>query len=150
MKYLIITVTLLVASSILAEEPQVLIEAFFEDLAEKRYEKAVDSLTSIMPESPKKAKVNLQLKSNFKSLPNAVGRYYGSELVSEKKVGESFVALAYLALYEKEAMRLEFVFYKPDDSWRLSTLKMADFDANDMISLLRAEDGYDPKNEASK
>ena len=146
MKYVILIVSLLVASPIFANEPQSIVEAFFEDLAEKEYEKAVDSLTLLMPESPKKAKVNLQLKSNFRSLPNAVGRYYGSELVSEKKVGESFVALAYLALYEKEAMRLEFVFYKPGDGWRLSTLKMADFDANDMIDLLRAEDGYAPKS----
>ncbi len=138
----IILVSLL-ATTAFAAEPEDIVLTFFNDLLEGKIREAVDTITVTMDESSKKDQMNLKLRSNLESISRVFGELYGGELISEYEVGESLLAMSYLARYKAKPVRFEFVFYKPDDVWSLKKLKMTDIDEDDMVNMPRKKEGFE-------
>jgi hypothetical protein len=60
-----------------------------------------------------------QVKSTLNNTVELIGEYKGFEKVSEVKRGNSLTQLVYFVKYERQPLRFEFVFYKPDQEWRI-------------------------------
>ena len=69
-----------------------------------------------------------QLKQQVAGLTeDYVGKYYGYELVAEKRLGKSFVLKSFMLRFDRQPIRFSFQFYKPNDTWVLHSFK---FDGN--------------------
>ncbi|MCK7591663.1 hypothetical protein M0G43_13830 [Subsaxibacter sp. CAU 1640] len=59
------------------------------------------------------------LKQKISSLTeDYVGKFYGYELITEKKLSDSFILMSYLVKFDRQPIRFTFQFYKPYDQWR--------------------------------
>jgi hypothetical protein len=55
-----------------------------------------------------------------------IGKYYGYEIITTKKLSESFELHSYLVKYERQPIRFIFKFYKPNDKWVLYSYTLDD------------------------
>lgn len=83
---------------------------------EKSPEKAFDFLTNDInvragQESTEKMKKQILFAASQS------GVYYGYEKLMEKSIGNSLKLISFLKKYEKDAVRLTIIFYKPGDEW---------------------------------
>ncbi|MBN7811262.1 hypothetical protein J0A68_09855 [Algoriphagus sp. H41] len=60
-----------------------------------------------------------QVKTQLNNAVQLIGDYKGFEKISEVKKGESLVQLIYFVRYDRQPLRFVFLFYKPDDQWRI-------------------------------
>lgn len=58
-----------------------------------------------------------QTETQWPVVRQRFGASIGSEFISEKKVGNSFVQFIYIQKFERHALRWLFTFYKPTDRW---------------------------------
>jgi hypothetical protein len=70
-------------------------------------------------------------KMQAPAIEQRFGKSIGTELVTIEKSGDSLILLMYIQKFEKHAMRWRFYFYKPKNSWILST-----FNTDDKIQLM--------------
>ena len=62
----------------------------------------------------------MKLKNQMEGLTeDFIGKYYGFELIAEKKITDSYILLSYLVKYDRQPLRFTFQYYKPNDEWRL-------------------------------
>lgn len=110
------------------DNPNKLVEAFFEDYKKEGPSKALDNLyaTNIWMNRATDAITNL--KSQLEGLnEDFVGKYYGYELMVEKKLAESYILQSYLVKFDRQPIRYTFQFYKPNDKWLVYSFQ---FDGN--------------------
>jgi len=89
---------------------------------------ALDNLYSTNKWMERATDAITNLKSQLEGLnEDYVGKYYGYELLGEKKIAESYVLLSYLVKFDRQPIRYTFQFYKPNDKWVIYSFK---FDAN--------------------
>lgn len=116
---------LLICTSIYAQNtPTEMAGRFFEEYQNKGVSEALDNLyeTNKWLERNKDAISNL--KTQMQGLnEDYVGKFYGYELIVEKKLSESFLLLSYLVKYDRQPVRFTFQFYKPDQHWKLYSFK---------------------------
>ncbi len=55
-----------------------------------------------------------------------VGKFYGYELVKEQKIGENYILLTYLGRYDRQPIRFDFEFYKPNSTWQTHSFSFDD------------------------
>lgn len=63
------------------------------------------------------------IKKNLKVTIDLDGTYYGNELITEKNVGTNLKLMSYLLKYEKQPVRFIFIYYKPNDQWKVYTFQ---------------------------
>ena len=127
MKKLLLLGFLFLSISISAQKtPQEIINNFFSSY-EKDAGKAVKEMykTNIWTERIKDDIENIAIKLNGLTL-DYVGKYYGYELITNKKFSESFELYSYLIKYDRQPIRFTFKFYKPNDKWMLYSFKFDD------------------------
>lgn len=56
-------------------------------------------------------------KTEFTRFLSEIGTYCGYELITTKKVGESYILKSFLIKYERQPLRFTFLLYKPRDKW---------------------------------
>ncbi|MFL1894265.1 hypothetical protein ACJRPK_01100 [Aquimarina sp. 2-A2] len=126
-----ITIILLLAGFVNLEaqtNPKEIVEEFFIDYKNDGASKALDKLYSTNKWMERATDAITNLKSQLESLnEDYVGKYYGYELITEKKLAESYFLLSYLVKFDRQPIRYTFHFYKPDDKWVIYNFK---FDAN--------------------
>lgn len=66
------------------------------------------------------------LKNQYNQLLPLIGTYYGYDLISEKSMGDHLKVSSFMLRYDRQPMRLTFVFYKPKDQWQVQNLKYDD------------------------
>jgi hypothetical protein len=98
--------------------PDEMVEKFFETYKKEGPSSAVNYIYG------KNKWINLSsddvigLKNQIKSLTeDYVGKYYGHELLVEKKITDRFILKSYLVRYGRQPFRFIFQFYKPNDEW---------------------------------
>ncbi|MGZ3812172.1 MAG: hypothetical protein ACXVJN_10520 [Mucilaginibacter sp.] len=63
------------------------------------------------------------IKKNLKVTIDLDGTYYGYELINEKSVGNNLKLISYMLRYEKQPLRFIFIYYKPNDKWKIYTFQ---------------------------
>ncbi len=54
------------------------------------------------------------------------GKTVGIEFISEQSIGKSLIKITYIQKFQQHAMRWMFYYYKPKDTWVMSTFKTDD------------------------
>ncbi|MBU2938737.1 hypothetical protein KO494_04195 [Lacinutrix sp. C3R15] len=129
MRQSILIIILLISFSASAQnDPNEVVEQFFKEFKEKGAAIAIDNLYKPNKWINKSADAIIQLKSQLEGLnEDFVGKYYGKELILEKKLADSFILKSYLVKYDRQPIRFTFQFYKPNDTWMIQSFK---FDGN--------------------
>ncbi len=69
------------------------------------------------------------LKVKLKTAVEQCGKYYGYEPIMEKTSGTCMKIISFFVKYERQPIRLTFIFYKPNEKWQVQNLSFsADFD----------------------
>lgn len=103
--------------------PDQLTNNFF-DTFSKNTDKAIDDLYATNPWSVNIKDGIERIKKEINTYTvDEVGEYYGYDLVTKKEL-DSFILLSYIIKYDRQPLRFTFMFYKPDNQWRLYSFKM--------------------------
>ena len=115
-------------SGMAQDGPNKLVEAFFEDYQKIGPSKALDNLYSTNKWMNRATDAISNLKNKLEGLnEDYVGKYYGYELMVEKKLAESYILQSYLVKFDRQPIRYTFQFYKPNDEWLIYSFQ---FDGN--------------------
>lgn len=116
------------AVSLAAEDYEPIVDRFFAAMRDGEAIEATDFLFAGNPWLSKAGAERTQaLKTQLAGLPKLAGTLKGSEKIMEERVGDNYVYLVYLGLYERQPIRFKFHFYRPDGKWRFQNIA---FDAN--------------------
>ncbi len=66
------------------------------------------------------------LKTQFASTLKLLGEFYGYEEITEKTIGKNILLRSYLLKYDLQPIRFTFIFYKPNEDWRVQNFKYDD------------------------
>ena len=78
---------------------------------------AVDTLYSTNPWMSKASDAIQNIKTQLQGIEKIVGNYNGKELLGELNIKNRFVHVTYIALYDRQPVRMEFEFYRPRNDW---------------------------------
>jgi len=123
----LITVIALLSISchtIAQNNPSNLVKTFFEDYQKNGPSVALDNLYSTNKWMSRSADAIVNLKSQLEGLnEDYVGKFYGYELMVEKKIAESYILQSYMVKFDRQPIRYTFQFYKPNDKWLIYSFK---------------------------
>ena len=94
-----------------------LIQKFFKKFEAGKVNEAIDELYTTNKWAEAQRDLIQNIKTQFAGLGGLVGQYRGRELVGTNTIGGRLVHVTYLALYDRQPLRFEFQFYKPQDTW---------------------------------
>jgi hypothetical protein len=127
MKYImIICVLFLSVSAFASDEYNEEIEKFFSLYEKGEISKSIDSIYSTNRWIDSSSDAAMNLKGQFSSMSQMVGDYLGKERIGVHSYGERLLMVTYLLLYERQPIRLEFMFYRPADSWIIYSFSFDD------------------------
>lgn len=108
-------------------EPQKIIDEFFKLYKEKSSDAALDYLfgTNKWMNDSKDQIDNVKFKLNS-TIIKSMGQYYGYDQITKKNIGNRIELHTFLLKYDKQPIRFNFLFYKPNDQWRLQTFSFDD------------------------
>jgi hypothetical protein len=106
---------------------QPLIDKFFVKFEAGKINEAIDEVYSTNPWAQQQKDMIQNIKAQFSGLGPLMGKYRGRELVGTTRVGGRLVHVTYLALYDRQPVRFEFQFYRPQESWVIYSFS---FDTN--------------------
>ncbi len=108
-------------------DTKLLVQKSAEAFGKGDYEKAINVLREYWP-LPAAEVDNLiyQTKSQLELLKNRFGKKVGHDFVKTEKIGDSFIKHIYIAKFEHHALRLSYVFYKPENEWKVNSLHWDD------------------------
>lgn len=108
--------------------PEGIVSKFFKEYESLGASTALDNLYDTNSWMKRSTDAITNLKSQMEGLnEDYVGKYYGHELIVEKKLTESYRLLSYMVKFGRQPVRYTFQFYKPQDTWIIYSFK---FDAN--------------------
>ena len=137
--YLVILMFCFFSSSVWADGYQQELNEFFALFEAGKKSESIDRLYQTNPWVSQAADDIIKVKTQLASLDSMVGKYLGKELIHTNNVKNRFVQVTYLALYERQPVRLEFQFYKPKETWIVYAFSFdTDFDS-DVKSVSRAQ-----------
>ena len=102
------------------------IEKFFSLYEKGEISKAVDNIYSTNRWIDSSSDAVMNLKGQIASMSQMVGEYLGKERVGVHSYGERLLMVTYLALYERQPIRMEFMFYRPKDNWIIYSFSFDD------------------------
>ena len=93
---------------------------FFNTYEKSGASKALDELYSTSKWISKSEDAILKLKNQMEGFTeDYMGKYYGYEFITEKKISDSFHLLSYLVKFDRQPLRYTFEFYKPAKEWKI-------------------------------
>ena len=121
----LLVVLFLLSSGLYAQNtPKEIAEQFFDDYVKDGASAALDNLYFTNKWINRSADAVTNLKSKMEGLNlDFVGEFHGYEMLAEKKLGQSYVLLSYLAKFDRQPIRYIFQFYKPNDQWVVYSFK---------------------------
>jgi hypothetical protein len=116
--FLIVAFVMLSTMGFSQNDPGEIVKKFFAEFEEQGASTALDNLYSTNEWMSRATDAITNLKSQLEGLnEDYVGKYYGYELIVERKLAESYLLLSYLVKYDRQPIRFTFQFYKPDKEW---------------------------------
>ncbi|RAK70262.1 hypothetical protein [Hymenobacter edaphi] len=115
-----------------------LVELFFTEYTALGPDKALEHLyaTSAAPQR-NRAAFEQQRAALRQLTPEAVGRYYGRQLLRTDGLSWNLAASSYLVRFEQQPVRFTFTFYKANDRWGLYSFKVDTDLAEELTERLR-------------
>tara|TARA_R110002111_G_scaffold129666_2_gene194472 strand:- start:787 stop:1233 length:447 start_codon:yes stop_codon:yes gene_type:complete len=99
-----------------------IVHGFFNNFEEKGATIALDELYGTNEWISRSSDAISKVKTQLEGLnEDFVGKYYGYELILEKKLSDSYILMSYLVKYDRQPIRFTFQFYKPNDTWRIQS-----------------------------
>src|SRR6056297_1344890 len=92
---------------------QAQIDSFFSLLEAGKLTDAVQEIYSTNPWMKNKTEDIKQVSQRLDKFSQVIGDYCGAEHLVETKIKDRFVYVVYLALYERQPLRMNFAFYRP-------------------------------------
>ena len=117
MKKMILILALLIPMPAFAADYETEIETFFSLYEKGQKVEAVDRLYSTNKWMASAADAIHNIKTQLQGIEQVVGSYNGRVQVGEMNVKDRFVHVTWLALYDRQPVRMEFQFYRPKDQW---------------------------------
>ncbi|NBQ47587.1 MAG: hypothetical protein EBU33_03930 [Sphingobacteriia bacterium] len=80
----------------------------------------------------------IDVKNKLENAVNQCGKYYGYELIMEKTTGNCLKIVSYFVKYDRQPLRLTFIFYKSNEKWQVQNLSFSpefDDELQDAIKL---------------
>ena len=102
------------------------IENFFIFYAQGEIVQAVDSIYSTNRWINVTSDQVLNLKGQLTALQPMLGTYLGQDRIGHHSYGERLIQVTYLALFERQPLRMEFTFYRPKDDWIIYSFSFDD------------------------
>jgi hypothetical protein len=102
------------------------IDKFFSLYESGQVLEAVDSIYSSNKWILQKKDEVQNVKSQLQNLTSLVGEFHSKVKLGEEHIAERLYHISYLALYERQPVRLEFVFYKPKENWVIYSFSFDD------------------------
>ena len=107
--------------------PKSTAEKFFKEYQTLGVAKSIDNLYASNKWMEFSADAVSGLKSQLDGLTiDFVGKFYGYELVKENKIGENYLFLTYIGRYDRQPIRFDFEFYKPNNIWQIHSFSFDD------------------------
>lgn len=116
--------SLLFSTNVFAYQSE--IDRFFELYESGQKEQAVDSIYSTNKWMSQKQDDIHNVKTQLINLGEIVGRYYGKVELGASDIKDRLVHVTYMALFERQPVRLEFVFYRPGEDWIIYSFSFDD------------------------
>lgn len=119
LKFAFLIVNLIVFSfSFSQESPEEMVDIFFEKYKNEGSTSAMNNIYEKNQWISQTSDDVVNLKKQMEELTeDFIGKYYGYELILEKKLSDSYVLKSFLVKYGRQPLRFTFQFYKPDDQW---------------------------------
>lgn len=93
------------------------ISAFFATIKKGQPKEAAERLLSTNAEAAARLDNKLSVENGLERMKDTLGAFKDFNIVKEKKIGERIVYVLAFAIYEKQPVRFEFIFYKPEEKW---------------------------------
>lgn len=91
---------------------------FFKTFKTKGSATAIDDLYKPNPWINNTGDSVKKLKNQLAGLTeDFVGKYYGYEVITDRMVGKSLLLKSYMVRFDRQPIRFQFIFYKPDNKW---------------------------------
>jgi len=104
------------------QTPADISKKFFEIYAAKPND-AIDYIFTGMKLTKEVSDDITAIKKNLKVTIDQGGAYYGYELITEKSLNNTLKLVSYMAKYDKQPVRFVFIYYKPNDKWKIYTFQ---------------------------
>lgn len=108
-------------------------DRFFELVAEGKPTEAVDYVFGTNPWLTKVPDQLANVRSQFGNLESLVGGYVDREALVDSQVSDRYAYMYVLANYERQPIKVEFHFYRPDDRWMLFNFNFHSDIAEDLV-----------------
>ncbi|SEB08190.1 hypothetical protein [Marinobacterium iners] len=135
LKILISTILFLVSFESFAYQKE--IDKFFKLYEEGRIVEAVDSIYSTNKWMSNKSDEIQNVKTQMQNLQTLVGEYHGKVKLGEESLEDRLTYISYLTMFERQPVRLEFVFYRPKDKWIIYSYSFDDNIDEELIDFSR-------------
>ena len=116
-----------------------LIQKFFKKFEAGKVNEAIDELYTTNKWAEQQRDLIQNIKTQFAGVGGLVGQYRGRELVGTTTIGGRLVHVTYLALYDRQPLRFEFQFYKPQDAWIIYSFSFDTKLSDELEASARAE-----------
>jgi hypothetical protein len=137
MKLKIIASLLLILSTFSSFGYEKEIDKFFKLYESGKIIEAVDSIYSTNKWVVNKQDDIQNVKTQMQNLQSLVGEYHGKVKLGKEDLENRLVYVSYLALFERQPVRLEFVFYRSKEDWIVYSFSFDDSIDDELIDYSR-------------
>jgi len=125
-KVLPIVLLLISVNSFAQNDPQKMIDEFFNLYKSKGVDTSLDYLfgTNKWMDNSKDQIEGVKFKLN--GTLKMLGEYYGYNLITKKSVGDHYWLYTFMVRYDRQPLRFSILFYKPNDQWRMMNFSYDD------------------------
>jgi outer membrane lipoprotein-sorting protein len=125
-----------------SNEPEKIVKNFFDLYKQNRIEQALDYLFSSNPILYNKSESIKNLKNTFTNIEKVLGGYKDYSISYNQEHFESLKIIITYVRYEKQPLRLLFVFYKPGDKWIMYRFEIDTKFPENFINQVLKENGF--------
>ncbi|WP_371195162.1 hypothetical protein [Glaciecola sp. SC05] len=126
MKFKVLITIVLMLNALNSFAYQKEIDKFFKLYEMGKVTEAVDSIYSTNKWMTQKTDDIQNVKTQLQNLQALVGEYHGKEELGSEELKERLIYVSYLAMFERQPIRLEFVFYRPQEDWIIYSFSFDD------------------------
>ncbi len=125
-----------------SNEPEKIVKNFFDLYKQNRIEQALDYLFSSNPVLYNKSESIKNLKNTFTNIEKVLGSFKDYTISYSQEHFESLKIIIIYVRYEKQPLRLLFVFYKPENRWITYRFEIDTKFPENFINQILKENGF--------